>query len=821
MSLSSKTKKCLYESLQQQYLNQKSAEYNEAKRFFIGLTDLNYKPGHRNHMYYKYLLASRPEEVILKGHGHTDKNDTALLDVYRPEEISDEYIIRVAEQGFTVVDHPFQVYGLPDAHEYIDGNLALCLVLDIDMRQKLDPINPELPFLDRSKISHEDLLSRILIVCTDIVYLDLKHLITLNAFVLASLSNAKEKLTKEEFKPIEDNNALVKGANLNAPICDVKHEKDQLYEFIHQNRCFILKYYRQKQYKPEHKGLSFDKVVKHLHLLIELSRNNINVKKMKNAPEAYSDFISEEPTTTLIRLPVASEKTKTLREILNSLAKSEANLLFFNWVSYCKTLSNKTKSKIEVLQKSELCIKSTHHLNFYKDYSHIVILDETNGIMHQIASGIHAQESENAMQDLLKSAIHVVAMDAFANELTLAFLRQYWSLEAIHKGFEMLKETSPELIAIENTKLAKAFHTEVFNTIKKTEERIKSSDAELIVNAPDINSNEDEMLKLNFELGFSDMDNINILSGDYVAKAFKQSQEKIVKIREDALLLFGFKTRAKGMPDLNNTIKFINTILSNWCGYTVKTDNRAGFETQERIKTIKLNGSNYHSIIPILLSYKPESIDETQKLFNSILITTDITISKSTLIKNQSNNSEQFSSITKAKKKLPKSLISLSSEYYIKNKSDINSKGSKLSQYLDLIICICNEFLVNHDGYCQLAAIMLNIERKYKIGEHLQEITRIINNIIPVHMVQISSITSNSAYRSLKNLLHVLIPKLAYSNSPVVQIGNVIYIKLSEDGWQAGKYNNYIMFTACILNKHNAVLSLSNQHCIFLYTKTE
>ncbi|CAG8516327.1 12286_t:CDS:2, partial [Cetraspora pellucida] len=130
------------------------------------------------------------------------------------------------------------------------------------------------------------------------------------------------------------------------------------------------------------------------------------------------------------------------------------------------------------------------------------------------------------------------------------------------------------------------------------------------------------------------------------------------------------------------------------------SNNGAGFETQERIKAIKLNDPNYRSTIPILLSYKPESIDETQKLFDSIPITTDITISKSSnevcedsscnnmveksvtkssqlpssvLIQNQSNNSKQFSSITKAKKELPESLISLSSEYLIKHKSDIST----------------------------------------------------------------------------------------------------------------------------------------------------
>ncbi|PKB94974.1 hypothetical protein RhiirA5_437641 [Rhizophagus irregularis] len=66
-------------------------------------------------------------------------------------------------KSFTVVNHPSEVYGLPDAHECIDGNLPFRLILDINTRQKSNPMNPELPFLDKYKITHEDLLSRILI----------------------------------------------------------------------------------------------------------------------------------------------------------------------------------------------------------------------------------------------------------------------------------------------------------------------------------------------------------------------------------------------------------------------------------------------------------------------------------------------------------------------------------------------------------------------------------------------------------------------------------------------------------------------------------
>ena len=75
-----------------------------------------------------------------------NKNDISLLEAYHPKEIFDKYIIRVSGKGFIVVNHPSEVYRIPDAHECIDGNLPLRLVLDIDARQKPDPMNPELPF---------------------------------------------------------------------------------------------------------------------------------------------------------------------------------------------------------------------------------------------------------------------------------------------------------------------------------------------------------------------------------------------------------------------------------------------------------------------------------------------------------------------------------------------------------------------------------------------------------------------------------------------------------------------------------------------------
>ena len=151
---------------------------NNVIRLFSELADLDFEPGYNDHVYFQYLS--------------NNKNDISLLGAYHPKEIYSKYIIRVAGKDFTVVNHPSEVYGFSDTHECIDGNLPLRLVLDIDARQYSDPMNPELPSLDEYKISREDLLSRILIACANILCSDLKHFVPLNAFTLASSSNANK-----------------------------------------------------------------------------------------------------------------------------------------------------------------------------------------------------------------------------------------------------------------------------------------------------------------------------------------------------------------------------------------------------------------------------------------------------------------------------------------------------------------------------------------------------------------------------------------------------------------------------------------------------
>ncbi|RHZ43623.1 hypothetical protein Glove_966g6 [Diversispora epigaea] len=496
MSLSSEAKKRLREEFQQQCLKQELVEYNKVKIILKGLTDLDYKPGHRKHTYYKYWLPSN-------GYANSaDRDEISLLETYKPEELYSQYIIRTAGKGYTVIDHPSEVYRMPNTHECIDRN---------------QPLHSE-------KITRDDLMSRILVACADALNLIPDCIPLLNSFTLASSSNAEkcigepysrfidvglpkihfnlrllesakegrikrpylfykkwiskarglseERPAEEEYQPIDDENALVKEANLvianygwlkigrtekgfinfetqsvkKCPICDVKHEKDQLYRFIRKNGHFILKCYRQKQYKPEHKGLSFDKVSDKVKLIVKpklglneriakvvlnprpflkLSGEVINVKEMENAPEVYPNFLSNEPS---------------LRRNIETLSRSGTQLPAIIWISYRKTLSNKSQGKINDLKSSGLKIY------------------EVNAIQLQMNSGSNVRESENAMRDVLRLAQHVLAMDAFTNESkTIEYLPDpNTGAEAMRIGFEYLKQNKHVTFVVTSSNMARA-----------------------------------------------------------------------------------------------------------------------------------------------------------------------------------------------------------------------------------------------------------------------------------------------------------------------------------------------------------------------------
>ncbi|CAG8825092.1 28262_t:CDS:2, partial [Gigaspora margarita] len=113
----------------------------------------------------------------------------------------------------------------------------------------------------------------------------------------------------------------------------------------------------QKQYKPDHKGLEFgeatkfsakpkqgivkriDDAISNPCPLIELSEMAINVEKLRDAPEAYPDFLNTEKMTTLIRSPPRTWKTTALREIIIALKDKVVIFLLCHAISESLTES--------------------------------------------------------------------------------------------------------------------------------------------------------------------------------------------------------------------------------------------------------------------------------------------------------------------------------------------------------------------------------------------------------------------------------------------------------------------------------------------------
>ncbi len=190
-------------------------------------------------------------------------------------------------------------------------------------------------------------------------------------------------------------------------------------------------------------------IISNPHSLIELSEMMINVEKLKNASEIYFDFLGIEKTTILIRSLLRTWKTTVLREIIMALKNKIhdiSSLPCYIWISYRKSLSNESKSKLNELKASgfQIC----NYQNMQEDLSinewdiiiiqveslfrvkftarpFVAILDEVNAIMRQMSSGTNARESENTMHDVLRTARHVLNIDAFTNISILIFLQIY------------------------------------------------------------------------------------------------------------------------------------------------------------------------------------------------------------------------------------------------------------------------------------------------------------------------------------------------------------------------------------------------------------
>ncbi|KAF0469680.1 dead-like helicase [Gigaspora margarita] len=512
----------------------------------MGLTNLDYKPGHKEYTFYKYWLASNSYTSSF------DRNNTALLNAYQPKEIYSQYIVQIKEK-FALVNHPSEVYKILDTHKYID----------IACTNALSLIPECIPFLNSFALASSSNAKKCswYIIYSHAQFIDYRELkgftekvtelvgepylkiidigLPKTYFNLQLLGSAKEgcikrpaissvknrfknlddylvqpkenysviwprtfsseELVKEESQPIDDENALDKSANLviekyrwlqigkiekrfinfqaqsikKCPICDVKYEKDQLYGFIQKN----VSDKAELKVKPKLElNKRIAKAVLNSCLLPDLSEEVINVKEMEDFPKIYPNFLSKEPSTTLIRFSMMTEKAKYLRKYLNYLAKNKADLPCIIWISYWKTLSNESIGKINDLKlfglricdyqdkqslsvnKWDIIIVQVKSLSCIEFSARLIvaILDEINAIQYQMNSGSNARKSENAMRDVLRSAQHVLAIDTFANESkTVEYLYDPNSgAEAMRIGIEYLKQGKRVAFVVTSSNMA-------------------------------------------------------------------------------------------------------------------------------------------------------------------------------------------------------------------------------------------------------------------------------------------------------------------------------------------------------------------------------
>ena len=160
-------------------------------------------------------------------------------------------------------------------------------------------------------------------------------------------------------------------------------------------------------------------------------------------------------------------------------------------------------------------------------------------------------------------------------------------------------------------------------------------------------------------------------------------------------------------------------------------------------------------------------------------------------------------------------------------------------QHLDSIIRACDETLISRDGYRRLAKAVPNLIREHVIEKRRNEITKIMNNLIPIKLFNIHSVISNndddnenqqgineiefnddevgnSVYRSIISLLDIIVPILVNSTPPILKIGDNINIKLSGDGRNVGRKQKHVMLTICILNEGEAVLNPAHQYRYYI-----
>ncbi|CAG8708764.1 3271_t:CDS:10, partial [Gigaspora margarita] len=644
----------------------------------------------------------------------------------------------LAGKGYIVIDHPSKVYRIPDTHECIDRNQLLCLIINIDARQKPDPTNPKFVLASSSNAKKcswyiiypqtrfidyrnlKDFVKKVIELVGKLYFKFIDIGLYKSYFNLQLLELAKEgcikqpaissEPIKEEFQPIDNENALTKSANLvieNIDSSKLEESRKDLSTFKH-NPYYI---------DPK------TKAILNPRLLPELSEKVINVKEIENFLEAYPNFLSKEPCTTLICSLIITGKTKGLRQYLNYLAKNKANISCIIWISYQKTLSNESMGKINDLKLSELRI-----CNYQNEQNKTVeYLYDPNSRAKAMQIGFEFLRKGKCMIFVVISSNMAQALVKEASKLSFKAHAYYRNMNRKQqkKNFLDINTTWGELDCVAYTNTVEVGHENICaelvvarpndlpiainghyesrevigirktvrNKIRAEVLVIKHTNFETIATSRNLIFEEAESLKLNSECLVANTMSLkhfyiwnlysrnsmsikdwNKLCNKNFVKHFSPPEPKKHFLRLSHFYKQGYdekKFSSKRLMQnifsellgsctrpftvawfisindkhiLSNdkvkvvfeashiklAIKAINAIVSNWCGYTIKSEqkllyNSCGFDNQEEVMARKLGKSEYCSIVPVLLSYKPKVSDKIQNLFDFISIINNIT----------------------------------------------------------------------------------------------------------------------------------------------------------------------------------------------------
>lgn len=155
---------------------------------------------------------------------------------------------------------------------------------------------------------------------------------------------------------------------------------------------------------------------------------------------------------------------------------------------------------------------------------------------------------------------------------------------------------------------------------------------------------------------------------------------------------------------------------------------------------------------------------------------------------------------------------------------------------LDAIIRACDEALISRDDYRRLTKVNPQMEREYAISERKGTINNEMKQQIPISTFKIDEFIesqplvhdsiegividtkdiNNGAYRSITNILKILVPIWIKSTPPVITSGDTLFLKLGGDGRNVGRNQNHVMSTICLLNEKDEILKPDHQYRLIL-----